>query len=74
VVTSWFNLIWPLETNEEQEAKTNHISPVVHTAHISGLWQSAGSEDKQALLQVSHYGRACCLARCLMSHILPGHS
>jgi len=42
VVTSWFNLIWPLETNEEQEAKTNHISPVVHTAHISGLWQSAG--------------------------------
>jgi hypothetical protein len=26
-----------LETNEEQLAKTNHISPVLHTAHISVL-------------------------------------
>jgi len=42
VVTSWFTLTWPLETNEEQLAKTNHISPVAHTTHVSVLWQSAG--------------------------------
>lgn len=42
MATSWFTLTWPLQTNEEQLTKTNHISPVVHTAHISVLRQSAG--------------------------------
>jgi hypothetical protein len=42
VVTSWFTVTWPLETNEEQLAKTNHISPAVHTAHISVVRQSSG--------------------------------